>query len=473
MSVDKFSFTLPSYQDIHSHRRGHRYGYWKFYEALNQWAQFNTRGLQKIVAKQPLDGHYEELQQIHKHALEVFITEYSGWATLTIISEKEPVRNLEDLEKRLKEVSISASSGGGNGPIRHTVASDIFMELSRTHFILMHQQLLDESARINRLSELPEARLYRVLWSLEHASFFTGNSKPIMSYKQSEIMALLFHVTEHLDYLPINAVEELRHILLLLYTRNSIFFCERTHSDVLDLPGAVDNVPSRDYMIFCSIYFHTIQRRLYFYDTCTRRKLVPPLGRSTARIALFIEHEIKLGEENFEEEYKKACEEAYEFPGDLEWFKYENPDVPPQTGPILDCYRKELAKKYYTTYRATQDVVLAAVQQPTQSGHAARCFVLNLFDQYMRIHHKIPWKDAIVIKNSAIERNEKKLFSKKSAPFLVQVVSRFWVYCNRVVYMTDNLYEAIAYWLHLLREHYGGKLFGVDLNGLIGKLLTL
>ena len=130
-----------------------------------------------------------------------------------------------------------------------------------------------------------------------------------------------------------------------------------------------------------------------------------------------------------------------------------------------------MAKRYYTNYRITQDVVMAAVQQPTHSGHASRIFIINLLDQYLRIHYKIPWKDGVVIQNAGIESNEKKLFSKKSAPFLVQVCSRLWVYCDKVVYMTDDIYEAIAFWMHLLKDRYGGKLFGVNLSDFIGKVL--
>ncbi len=37
--------------------------------------------------------------------------------------------------------------------------------------------------------------------------------------------------------------------------------------------------------------------------------------------------------------------------------------------------------------------------------------------------------------------------------------------------MTDDIYEAIAFWMHLLKDRYGGKLFGVNLNDFIDKVL--
>jgi len=186
----------------------------------------------------------------------------------------------------------------------------------------------------------------------------------------------------------------------------------------------------------------------------------------------FVERDIKIGSENFEEDYAKACEEGYSFPGDLEWFRFRFTDIPPQTGPMLDCFRKDLAKQFYTNYRVSQEVVMSAAQQSSHSGHASRIFIFNLFDQYMRIHYKIPWKDAVLITNSALSKseNEKKLFSKKSAPLLVQVFSKFWVYYDKKVYMTDDIYEAISYWMYLLKVNCGGKLFGVDLNELIFKI---
>ncbi len=480
--------TLPTFEQVFNHRRGHRFGYWKFQEKLNEWAIENTKALRLLGVNNAPDSVgsiIDTFDTLHSSALELFITDYAGWATLHIVSEKEPIRNLDELEKRLKEVSIAAADGTDcSGIIRHTLASDIFVELSRTHFILMHGRLLHESAMIGKLDHVPDGKNYKVLWSLENGgSFFTttgspgAEKKPIMSYTQSEIIALIFHLTERLDSLTIDAVDELRHILLLLYTRNSVFFCQRTSIDILNHPsGRNGTIPSREYMVFCSIYYHALYRRIYMYDTCVKKRVpkakTDPLRGSVfaspaARLQHFVEHEIKIASETFEEEYKKACEEAYIFPGDLEWFKYQNPDIPPQLGSILDCYRKDMAKKYYTTYRITQDVVMAAVQQPTHSGHASRIFIINLLDQYFKIHYKIPWKDGVVIKNAGIESNEKKLFSKKSAPFLVQVCSRLWVYCNKVVYMTDDIYEAIAYWAHLLKEHYDGKLFGIDLNGFI------
>ncbi len=469
--MDKITITLPTFDQVFKHRRGHRFGYWKFHEKLNEWAKENTRILRLFAAGEPVED-WETYHTLHIDMLELYITDYAGWATLTIVCEKDPVRNLEELEKRLKEMSVVDNDT--SAIIRHTVASDFFVELSRTHFINMHRQLLHESAMIAKLDSIPDGKNFKVLWSLDHADFFyTAGGKPIMAYKQSEVVSLLFHLTERLDSLTMGAVEELRHILLLVYTRNSVFFCQKTTLEILDYPrgrmaeeSAV--IPSREYMVFCSIYFHALQRRLYMYDTCVRKN-VPRIA--SGRFQHFVEHEIKLGSETFEEEYKKACEEAYVFPGDLEWFKYQNPDMPVQIGSILDCYRKEMAKRYYTTYRISQDVVLAAAQQPTHSGHASRIFIVNIVDQYLRIHYKIPWKDGIVIRNGAIESNEKKLFSKKTAPFLVQVCSRLWVYSDKVVYMTDDIYEAITFWLYLLRENYGGKLFGVDINEFIDRIL--
>jgi len=480
--MEELKISLPTFEEVFQHRRGHRFGYWKFHEKLNEWAIENTKTLRQIAANTPLE-QWDAFHTIHTNMLELFITDYAGWATLHVISDKDPVRNLDELEKRLKEMTIAPNAPNApDAPIRHTVASDFFVELSRTHFIVMHRQLLHESAMISRLDSIPDGKNFKVLWALEHAEFFQSiEKKPVMSYKQSEIIDLLFQITERLDSVTITAVEELRHILLLVYTRNSVFFCQRMRPDVLDYPrGRTDAgngtfIPSREYMVFCSIYFHAIQRRLYMYDTCIKKK-VPTIGKNagdsaTARFKHFVEHDIKLGSENFEEEYKKSCEEAFVFPGDLEWFKYQNPDMPVQIGSILDCYRKDMAKRFYTNYRITQDVVLAAVQQPTHSGHSSRLFIINIIDQYLRIHYKIPWKDGVVIKNAGIESNEKKLFSKKSAPFLVQVCSRLWVYCNKIVYMTDDIYEAITFWMHLLKEHYGGKLFGVDLSEFIGRFL--
>jgi hypothetical protein len=230
-----------------------------------------------------------------------------------------------------------------------------------------------------------------------------------------------------------------------------------------------DRRPNRDYMIFCTIYFHALFRRIFYYELLDKAAAVDGNAKQIER---WVSDEVckALGAEGFEDCFQKSCEEAYAFPGDSEWFAYRYPNLPKQTGPILGCFRPEYAKKYYTDYRLSKEAVLAAVQQATHAGHCARLFVINAIDQYMKIHYGIPWKDGLVIANCGMEGSQTKLF-RSDAPYLVQVFSRYSVYYKHTIYSSNCLYTTIATWMNILKLRFNSQIFErTDLRELIERL---
>jgi hypothetical protein len=85
--------------------------------------------------------------------------------------------------------------------------------------------------------------------------------------------------------------------------------------------------------VFVSIYMGEMMRRIYLYNLMStkERKLMDssPSPMETARNTQWC-HEIvkKMAESAFQDMYAEACQEAYTFIGDDQWFRYKWPNKP-------------------------------------------------------------------------------------------------------------------------------------------------
>lgn len=477
---------MIGFNDIITDPRGHRFMYAMFQNSIRAWAKQTTRYLRCIGERGEslVPYQFAELKKLHEDWETLLITDYIGLSTFkTVVKRGGEQVTLDNLESAYNEQRQEG------GTLRYSPTMTIFIELSRTHYLIMHPSIVAESAKIATLS--PQAAVagnFTLLWTLERTEHFGDGYQhmsidwktPVMAFRQSDVVHCLLMMTEKLDQLPWSARGELEQVYRMVYTRNSVFFCDETTTDILDMPqmrtaGSTDPLvaPNVDYMVFCTIYFHAIRRRIFYSNVIKEAELPVLLPKNIVeRVQKWFEDEVcsTFGSEEFEECYGKACEASYAFPGDLEWFKYRYPDVSPQTGPILECFRKELLKRYGTDYRVGKEAILAAVDLNSHSGHCARIFVVDAIDQYMRIRFNIPWRDGVVIKNDALEGKKDKLL-RRGAPLMVQVFSRFMAYDNRRVYVTDSIYQAFAGWLALLRREYKSTLYGCPLGKLIKRLL--
>lgn len=440
---------IPSSDDILSDPVGHRRMYYKLHASLNDWSKRNLCLLQELTEKNEFP-FIEPLQNIYDKWFRIFISEYGLFGQMKVF-----------------------------GNIRTCPAVQIFTELSRTHFLLMYKRIFDETQESLKRGH-PEGL---IAYSMDKSEHYDGDfgldwKKPIITYTQQEIMNGLLMLTEKMDQMPLDAMDELKHILLLLYTRNSVLFCETNKDTILNVNGMIvpvsegNYMPNRDYFTFTTIYFHTIQRRVFFYDITQKCDLDSPLPKgSIERTEQWIEEIAEsLGSEGYEDCYSRSCEEAYVFPGDREWFCYRFPDMPIQTGPILDCFRKNYSRSYYSEYRTSKESVFAVVNQTSHAGHCARFFVLNCVDHYMRTQLNLPWRDGFVIENGAIEGTKIRLF-RNHAPYMLQLCSRFWVYHNGKIIPRDNIFESLAIWLYICKTHYQSKVFGISIAPVIEKII--
>jgi hypothetical protein len=428
--------------EILKNPKGREYGYVELYKAIDEWSQFNKRVLETILAGNPDIANItlKRLKDYHAKWLEALIIDYSFFSTQ------------EDMDG----VSVMPSVS-------------IFVELCRSHFLITYPRIIEESENVKRTQDLKQDLL--ILFSMKKTDHFPTNREeikwelPVMQFKQSDIINLLVLITEKLDSLPHGARPELVRVLEACYTRNSVLFCEPSDNDTLDVEKMRlrrepegNYRPNYHYMCFVTIYFIQCYRRLYYSE------IIAPLHVSISpgaheRVRAWVEKEVctYLGD-SFGEIWHQSYEEAYRFPGDYAWFELVYPKLKPQPGPVLECFRMYYAKSLYTSYRLSIETVMGSVELETQTGHAARLFVINAIDRYMQTRYNLEWKDRFVVKNEDLEGAETRLI-RNQAPFLVQVLSRYVVYHDGRVVYTDSLYETLTYWFQLLKTKYKDDLF--------------
>lgn len=444
---------LPTGEYILSDITEYRERLVKLHAQLHEWGRYTKRLLGNLIEKDqpPIRDSMNTLQERHAQWHKHLLMEYDYYGQMKTF-----------------------------GNIRTCPSVQVFVELSRTHFLIMYSQIKDlTSASLQKGS--PQGIL---AYSMLQTEYFDGDfdlpwEKPIMNYTQQEIMNGLLMITEKLDQLPTDSFGEVDHICNLLYTRNSVFMCEESVPELLNVVNMRVQVgdsdlwtPNRDYMTFCSIYFHVIWRRIFYHGAVVKNNHFDHLPEgSVDRAREWLEDVADgLGSEGFEDLFTQSCEEAYRFPGDTEWFRYRNPDMPVQTGPILDCFRKKFSKRYFSEYRTSKETVFAAADQNSHSGHCARIFLFNCVDQYMRTQFTVPWKDGFLVSNDVIEVSEIKLV-RNHAPYLLQLYSRFWVYAKGKIIARDNIFELLAIWFYICKLQFGSKLFGIDISPIVDRVV--
>jgi hypothetical protein len=431
--------------------------FFRFHESINNWAKENYNNL--ITLKRDLQLN-PSLQKKYNEYYEKLIIEYP------ILSE---VRDFPD-------------------GVRYMKAAFIFVELSRTFFLLNYNLVMKESDILKNAKENDEREKdLLILWKFDQTKSLSSVSltwdKPVFRFTQSEIITGLLVLTEHLNFLPYEeGLNDLKMASKILYLRNAIFFCQELKLEILD---STDNfnikfnsssellTPNRDYYTFCTIYFHAIFRRIFYGELIQKLNVNKlPEEKAIERCKAWIAGEVcdGLGLDGFDDLYDKSYEEAYRFPGDLEWFKYKYPDQASHTGPILDCFRKEYSKKFYAEHRTSKEAVLNTVGLNNHVGLCSYCFILNAVDQYFKTSFQLNWRDCICIENSAIEGTQKIMLRGK-VPYLVQFFSKYYCFHKGQVFITDCVYTSIVNWLWVLRKYYKGFCLTVDCNQLIDKIL--
>jgi hypothetical protein len=228
-----------------------------------------------------------------------------------------------------------------------------------------------------------------------------------------------------------------------------------------------DDTP-KDKLMCLTIYFNAIQRRIYYGNVI--QQCPPYAGFDAPTVEHWFVNEVCPAVcDSYRDIYMNACDDAYNFPGDEEYFRYMFPGQDSYRGSILSCCRKAYAKTFYMEKDVSMESVLGLVNAPSQAGHCARTFVLYAVNYYLLSMFGCEWMGAVVIDNAQLENvaNQHKLLKDK-APLLLQVQSRYWLYFKARVYCSDNIYETLGGWFHLLATQFKGILFDTfDLSDVI------
>lgn len=352
---------------------------------------------------------------------------------------------------------------------------------------------------------------------------------PVLKYTQKEVIAavmLLCEIVNDLGSISKPSVccpyeegtREFMEYFRALFTRNAVFMCQAScEASILNVPdmrvpidrslipkvddeekddedddenrmpkyGDDDYIdplnstepcrPSYDYFVWCSYYFGAIMRRIYYWESLKDNVITPTIVLKDGELDRCINtlsHMVKtMGDDAFDDCYTGTCDEAYAIPGDSEWFAYKYPTKQPAMGNILYQLRPELNKRYWKEGNVALDTVLSASRQPRPSYfmHTNQLFIINALDGYFRASG-VMWRNAAVVSQEGIELSAWKL-SRPTCPVLLQVFSRWWVYNDLFYQPCDDIYEAIAVWFRILRQHYDDTLFSISLADVANKIL--
>jgi hypothetical protein len=412
-------------EEIMKHPKGWRYGNYQLHKRL-----YNLS----------IQQDYDELKRLHAIWLEYLICYYNNLC------------NARDVSPDIRTID----------------AVNIFIELSRVHYRVVEQNINKDRLEYENALFTLHYNQNMFVYALKHSDYEQTRldwNKPIMQYNQQDIIDALLMLTENIDRISCSqsSIDETKKILELLYTRNSMFICVPWEKDdpIFNVKGFIHEnglFPNRDYFTFTTIYFHSIQRRIFYNDLFiqhTDKKPVLPEG-AILRCREWVEQVLcgNLEDEVFEKIYAESCDEAYVFPGDYEWYIYRYPDLPNhQIAPILECFRKEYAKKYFSEYRISLQTILASINANSHTGHCARLFLINLIDAYMKNNLDFKWKDIVIISNEMLEgATEEIIRDEGETPYLVQTFSRYCLYNDSGVYICDDFYETLTYWFFIIKE---------------------
>ena len=404
------------------------------YNNICQWADKNSELLHKIPEKISIQDE-SLLEELFEYWMDTFLTDFQD---------------------------------------NHTLQMHIFVELSRTCFLLSYNQLIEERKQLQFRQYPSNPQDYMVLWKPNEEA----DEVNVFAYKQSQIMASLLEITMKIVYSHNDNQEWVRQYARYLMARNGLFLCQSCGEELLDVPHMRDDAekrPNVDYLYFCTFYFQAIFRRLLYDEVFSQLMVAEEVvtALELASVTEWFEQEVcpSLGEEGFSGVYKTSCEQAYVFPGDLEWFSYRNPGNTRDIGTILGMMRKPLADRFFSENRISLEVVLATMNSHEHQGNCSRLFLLYAVHQYLKTFYGLDWMDGVLIRNEELETCEVKFYRPK-CPAIVQRYSLFEVYHQKRIYPTTNIYATLAIWFKLVEREYQGRIFGYDLRSCINKALN-
>src|SRR5690606_21618275 len=267
--------------------------------------------------------------------------------------------------------------------------------------------------------------------------------KPVLEYKQSEFVLVVLFMTQQLNALKMECINEYKRIFNHLMVRcSSLIHQVYSEKDgVLDavsmysvigenVPGENLVVANRDFYAFCCFYMGEIMRRMYYYNVHCKSNALPKLMKKKVPYkdyAKNVEEWIRkmvmedTPEEAFKDLYIETCNESYTFAGDFEWFKFKWPLRSQGVAANLAAMRPHLYRPFFSEERAKKHLVLSNMHM----SYSSRLYLLHALSGHLHAKtgsSELKWYSGIVIKADEILHSSYELESNQ-APFLVQIVS--------------------------------------------------
>jgi len=471
--------------------------------ALSRIGLYTTAMLERIPQALPTPAERHAIARCYGEWLEFTVTLHPYVCEMRIVKypsgETHPVTGDMQYKRVVENISIHAH-----------------MEMSRLYYLLHYERLTREQramagapgpkgptgpGSIGGLESVPD-----VICSLNHLKSH-GNADvwckgwanfgaspglsqgsgpglgdvPILAYTQSQVKAAIMLLTENLNEYP--PCPDVVRMMELLFIANSVWMCLPSTRDILDAEDSYIDMEdgqtrrvSRSYIMWSTIYFGEVLRRLFYVRLIGRSKLPDPVRPSPAQVELmrrWIKRTVyKMPDDNFEDLHSQVVEECYAYPGDDLWMRFQWPDRTPARVEILAELRPVRSRAYQSEVMLSKEGLLA------EDTHVTRMFVLGVVHQTLHGAHGLDFIRAIVVPNAKIE--SRGIYSVP-CPLIVQVFSHFWLHDTlgpgpgtgpggggggAVLWSTD-IYETLAAWfLRLSREHRGFA-FKTDLTSVI------
>ena len=305
--------------------------------------------------------------------------------------------------------------------------------------------------------------------------------KPLMEYKQSEVMLLMSFLSQQLYTAPSAdavAMAEFRRIHRLCWVRCAELIVELLHPEtVLDVPEMRTAAPAgehgyyhnRSFWAMASFYVMNVERHLHVWDLMQDRRVAANAEHleSGARLRDRVQKWLDdAGEDTLETLMQEQLEEAYDFPGDSKWFRFFYPDRVFTRGACIAALRPHLYASYYSETYMTREAMVRA----SKTQHAARLTMMHAVEMMLqRYHPNLKWLDGVKIENGSLE-GELWKFETNLCPLLFQPVSNYWVYWRDRVYASDDIFVTMALWFRLLMEDCAGMFHKYDFSQAISDL---
>lgn len=359
---------------------------------------------------------------------------------------------------------------------------------------------------------------------------------PPTLYTQSQIMVFMEHLVARIDSLPYS--DDLHKLLSALEIKNSMIFCQAFTSATLDVPhmrtpvattitiddddGEIssledndkgkeeeDSIQSedegesvdegeepthwtlnRDYWVWSTIYFVQVcRKRLYythlipempFYETDEFEEHIEEGAED--RMEEWCRQLLSGAGDQFEEIFDILVDEAYNLPGDREWYAYSLPKEPKTRNNImfqLHRHSQDSENDYYSEYRTTSNIsatnALDSVRNKEGNNRSSTLLVLELVGRYFQMHHSISWRDGYVIEYDQLEQCVEKQINSGTEPLLVRYTSgEYCVMVGGRVLRSQHIYKSLCLWLSVVKVLCPGcKIFGqsVYIGNIVDRIL--